>query len=527
MKLVAIALFLLMSAAFAATPVEMLEQLRGELRTELRSALDKGNGENNQRLFQIESLLVEQLPAGEMPEEQFTQIIQILGQIRSLTRVAKTEEHCEDLILELRMLAAARDKKFRETFGSTIKESLLTGLKAKTPKEVDAPLLALATLQKQINQMERYNSSGRGVDTQQLPTATSILTLWQDAMLPRAGAQRGRNGIEQLEGMAQNYAQQLGDLLPRSEFIALLHDARARLDPALTRKPLTSAEVNRQSAEILRNVKRLEDLADAQKAMQAISADSEGSTSNSSAAAQALGRLHRFYEDMKAGAALSFATLDRTSTGSEAEETAALRELLIKMALPRVLRVTGEATPREDENVTAYLGRMIEESQKKSDWPLLSRVLDAAQSLKLTGLVATNDSNALRMLLAAVNQERARIYSGAVAYYLAALKSGSQTVPSELIGEKLEAIRKDHPQDYEAGKDIPVPDPATQRTVGYPYPMGLSQRFNVGPTPPPAPLVVPAVPKATTTAKDAPVPAPEKKPAETEKPESTNKNAKP
>ena len=72
MKLAPIALFLLMSAAFAATPVEMLDQLRAELRTELRSALDKGNGENNQRLFQIESLLVEQLPAGELPEEQFS-----------------------------------------------------------------------------------------------------------------------------------------------------------------------------------------------------------------------------------------------------------------------------------------------------------------------------------------------------------------------------------------------------------------------------------------------------------------------
>ena len=154
----------LATAVFAATPVEMLEQLRTNLSSELRSALDKGNGENNQRLFQIESLLVEQLPSRELPEDQFTQMIQILGQLRSLTRDPKSAELCQGLIVELRTLATARDRRFKEAFAVTVKEALITGLKATVPKDVDAPLLALANIQKQANRTER-SSNGRGVES--------------------------------------------------------------------------------------------------------------------------------------------------------------------------------------------------------------------------------------------------------------------------------------------------------------------------------------------------------------------------
>ena len=533
MKLALIAFLSLLSAAFAATPVEMLDQLRAELRTELRSALDKGNGENNQRLFQIESLLIEQLPAGELPEAQFSSTIQILGQLRSLTRVAKTEELCQNLILELRTLATARDKKFKETFSATVKEALITGLKARTPKEVDAPLTALANLQKQMSQMERHNNGNRSVDTQSLSTVTSVLTLWQDSMLPRIGPQRSRNSIEQLESMTQSYAQQFGDLMPRSEFVTLVAEARSRLDPALAKKAPSYNEVNRLSIELLRSVQRLEDIADAQKAMQALSADSESNPVNTSTAAQMLNKIHRFHEDLKAGVAVSFSMLDPISNGPDAAEYATLRALLIKKALPRVLKLEGEALPREEENATAYLGRMIAESQKKSDWPLLARALDSAQSLQLTGLVTTSDSAAFRMLLAGLNQERAQVYSGAVASYLAALRSGSQILQSELIGQKIEAIRKGHPEDYEVGLTLPILEPTFSRPGGYPYSVtargtpgssSVSASISVGK---PAPLVVPAVPKPDTTPKAAPVPAQEKKPPEPAKPEPSTGRANP
>ena len=512
MKLAPIALFLLMSAAFAATPVEMLDQLRAELRTERRSALDKGNGENNQRLFQIESLLVEQLPAGELLEEQFSLAIKVLGQLRSLTRVAKTEELCQSLILELRTLEIARSKRFKETLDATVKDALLTGLKAKTAKDVDAPLLALANLQKQCSRGD-YR-----VENQSLSTVTSFLTLLQDSMLPRVGPQRSRNSVGELVSMAHSYATQLGDMMPRSEFMMLLTEVCSRLDPDLSKKGYTLAEISRRSIELLRSVKRLEDIADAHQAMQALCPESATTPANLSAAAEMLGKMYKFHEDLKAGASVSFSSLDFPAPAPVSEAGAVLRDLLIRKALPRVLQVTENSLQKDEENVSAYLGRMIQESQKNSDWPLLSRTLDAAQSLHITGLLTANDNVALRMLLAAVNHERAQIYSGAAAYYFGALRTGSQAVPLELIGQKLEAIRKEHPQDYDAGQNISAPDPTKERTGGYNYTISTSQRVNVGPAPTPAPLVVPAVPKASTTPKSTPAPAQEKKPPEPAKP---------
>ncbi len=514
------------TAAFAATPVEMLEQLRTNLSSELRSALDKGNGENNQRLFQIESLLVEQLPSRELPEDQLSQVIQLLGQLRSLTRDPKSAELCQGLMVELRTLATARDRRFKEAFATTVKEALITGLKATVPKDVDAPLLALANIQKQANRTERI-STGRGVDTQPLSTAISILTLWQDAMLPRAGAPKNRNSLDQLESMTQNYAQQLGDLLPRSEFITLLNSGRGRLDPSLTKKPVGAAEINRQSTEILRGVKRLEDISSAVKAMEALASDPENGSTNNSPALQTLRKIYKLHEELKAGMSVTLSSVETGSSSGDTDETVAVKGLIIKFALPRVLNVTGDAMPKNSESVSDYLTRMLEESRRKSDWPLLAKVMDTAQSLKPNSLIATGDTAALRSMLAGINQERARQYAGAVAYYLAALRTGSQAVPSEVIGEKLEAIRKDHPQDYDAGNNLQIIEPTPQRYVGPPPyymnggPRGIMSNqvtASIGAAQPAAPLVVPAVPKETAAPK-ATAPAEEKKTAAPAKPE--------
>lgn len=507
----------LATSVIAATPIEMLEQLRAELRTELKSALDKGNGENNQRLFQIESLLVEQLPARELPEDQLTQIVQTLAQIRLLTRAPKAGDLCEKLITELRTLTSAWNERFKETFNSTIKETLHTGLKATEPREVDAPLLALANLQKQVSRTERYNNSGRGVDMQQLSSVISVLTLWQDAMMPRGGAQRGRNSAEQIESMAQSYSHSLANLIPRSEFMALVNSARLRLDPAPTRKPLSYSELNRQSLEILRGVNKLGEIDSAVKTMDELAAHPESNSANNSPAAQTLKRMRKFHEDMKAGMAVSLSSLDSNSNSSDVEEAATIKGLIIKFALPRVLHVTGDAAPKEDENVSAYFQRLIEESNKNSDWPLLARVLDTAQSLKLNSIVPANDSTALKMMLAAINQERARQFSGAVAFYLAALRTGSQVVSAELIGEKLDAIRNAHFPEYEAGESFQISDDTIRRMSGLPY-TGITPYSSIGPRSVSATLPIylnrtPATSKAAAVTKPAPA-AEEKKTAE-------------
>ena len=67
---IALLLFASIAQCLAADPLSTLAELRAALREELKSALDKGNIENNQRLYQLESLLVESLPDKELPDEK-------------------------------------------------------------------------------------------------------------------------------------------------------------------------------------------------------------------------------------------------------------------------------------------------------------------------------------------------------------------------------------------------------------------------------------------------------------------------
>jgi hypothetical protein len=64
------------------------------------------------------------------------------------------------------------------------------------------------------------------------------------------------------------------------------------------------------------------------------------------------------------------------------------------------------------------------------------------------------DAGAFRLFLGGFNQEQAHYLSGAVSSYLDALRFGSRIIPAEYIGQHLEAIRKQSPQDYEAGAQM-------------------------------------------------------------------------
>lgn len=135
-------------------------------------------------------------------------------------------------------------------------------------------------------------------------------------------------------------------------------------------------------------------------------------------------------------------------------------------------------------------------------------------------VTSSSDSSALTQFLAGLNQEKAKQYSLAVASFQAALKTGSQIVSPELIGEHLEAIRAQYPTEFEKGVQIalnppqPTPDPRYISPAGIPY--GLSARPPwVESRMPPSPEVTVAVPaKPTPEPKPATTPATAPKPQE-------------
>lgn len=82
------------------------------------------------------------------------------------------------------------------------------------------------------------------------------------------------------------------------------------------------------------------------------------------------------------------------------------------------------------------------------------------------------DATAMQYFLSARNMEDAKQYSLAVSSFHAVLRSGSQIIPLQVVSEHLEAIKKDHPQDYEAGLQITANTPEPRVAIHNSYAAG-------------------------------------------------------
>ena len=117
----------------------------------------------------------------------------------------------------------------------------------------------------------------------------------------------------------------------------------------------------------------------------------------------------------------------------------------------------------------------------REDWPLLQKGLTAQTYLNRNSLIgsttAGNISTGVDSLLAALNQEAAGQYALAVVSYQNALKTSNTNIPAKLIGDKLAAIQKDHPKEYEQGMQLVLSPPAPSyypgMIPGMPYRPGM------------------------------------------------------
>lgn len=96
---------------------------------------------------------------------------------------------------------------------------------------------------------------------------------------------------------------------------------------------------------------------------------------------------------------------------------------------------------------------------------------------------------ALSLFLGGLNQEKAKQWPLAVASFQGALKMASDLIAPTLIGAHLEAIRKEHPQDFETGVQLmladalnapPLFDPNTKLRVSAGEPSGVTQSGPMG-----------------------------------------------
>lgn len=484
-------LLALASPLCGAVTDELLDQLKTELQTEIKTARDKDVEDRSLYALQELYARVGRLPLREDGNDY--NLNDILQGFEAFTGSEKIQQLTTALAAQFRKDVAVKEKTFVDAAEKLAQDSVKQALAGKTAKDLDAAVQALG---KSVRDTENRSSNNTAVRNaiRQVTEANQFVRQWQDylAALDVGNQTRAR---ELLRGIASSHHD--FSLIPRSELLAR-SSAPETASPAIASKPAAPTPV----AAIVAKVKTLDDL---DRAIAELGQVEQMFSGMESQLASELRSLARSYADLRAG----LATTVTTSISSSArEELGDIRRQLTLFALPRSLGLPETEKAKPGENVLSFLQRILAAARLNGDWPLVERVLARSRGLNLTdGLAAATDSTMLTSWLAGLNQETAKQWALAVSSFQSALKTGSQVVPAEVIGQHLDEIKKAHPQEFEQGVQLMLSPPASDPYNRLP-PEYLRSRFPTGAVPPATPAPKPEAVLPVPAAAPPTVPAP-------------------
>jgi hypothetical protein len=313
-------------------------------------------------------------------------------------------------------------------------------LKARKASDLDASLIELHRLAAAPARFRSGNPERESVN--RLYDAARFLRQWQNYLWAVEG-EKFDNGIRILTDLAQTEQSPLD--IPRSEILA-----RARW---LEGKD--SAQADNYAAPILQSIYSLDDLPKALTQLKLRPAYKSQALSN---LVNGLEAVCKAYLAFKEGVAT---TLPPTywQTGDTNQIVTRLRAELLLLVLPRILGVEQADRPKTGETVEDYLMRMRAAAVARHDFELLSRTISAAREISSSiagpgqSLIG-QDYTSFLYWREGQNAERAKRFFEAALAYRRALSSATPAIPVEFIGERLDAIEKEHPGEFRQATDL-------------------------------------------------------------------------
>src|SRR6266478_7653534 len=146
-------------------------------------------------------------------------------------------------------------------------------------------------------------------------------------------------------------------------------------------------------------------------------------------------------------------------TGDANSIVTRLRAELLLLVLPRILGVEQTDPPKNGETVEDYLMRIRAAGIERRDFELLSRTISAAREISssIAGpgqSLISQDYTSFLYWREGQNAERAKRFFEAALAYRRALSSATSPVPVEFIGQRLDAIEKEHPDEFRQATDV-------------------------------------------------------------------------
>ncbi|MFY8216671.1 MAG: hypothetical protein ACOVMP_08730 [Chthoniobacterales bacterium] len=383
---------------------------------------------------------------------------------------------------------AEEEKKLRTTLGElqalvdTARESVNS---SKTPADLDATIEKLQSSRNR-ERVEGMRSQEIQMVNQQVEQSLQFLIQWQNYLAAQASG-NVRQAQESLRSLSNSNTI---SLIPRSEILKLL----AALErPDSSGNTANKLSITDAADAILAKTDTLEKLSGSIKELRAIQSDQNQYSRNDSLLPliQALASIDRTYQDHKAGLTTSIETYQQFQLDLGADVASKLRRDLLLVVLPRYVGARDGTTAKTNESVQDFLTRIMAEAKQRGDVAVGMRARETLRLLNRGQSISNADYVGVGSLISGQNQEAAGQFMLAVISYQNALKSGSDLVPAELIGERLRAIESANPAEYEAGMTRFLAPPPV---VPYPQdrPMGGRPRPDAMPTPAPALLIPPA-----------------------------------
>jgi len=496
----------LATLAQAATP-SVEEQIK-TFQAKASAALDKRaqsavpNERGNYALYAGGSLAQLSLrwqnnPASQEFEQAVTQVVTMTGNDPEILKAANEL---------LSAVKADRDERIA-AFRTELKELLgKTGaacLAAKSPADLDKALEALAPYR------ENNYASQRQVDPagwQRGASAHRFVMRWQDYLAEVTSRRENRQDritsiLNELANMADS------ELMPRSRILALM--------PAPAGSPNTvnpsSAAVD-PSAEISAILGKLDEpsqLPDAINKLRQLRGSSYNA--NNQSVDEIIGALNNLVDlqgRLKDGVIApglfsengrSLSPSPRISSENR-EILMELRRKLLLSAAGNYLKSSGVA-PKAAEPLESYIHRVAAQAVKQDDWQLVRSALEVYRS-SISNVSApqwlSSDIESIGYYLAARNQETAGLHAQAISSYQRVLRGSGRYIPAKSIGERLDQLKKSHPEAFEEAARLPV-ESYNNTYPRYPQPNMprpmTSTSSDMAPQVAPAPPRTPAIPR--------------------------------
>jgi hypothetical protein len=157
---------------------------------------------------------------------------------------------------------------------------------------------------------------------------------------------------------------------------------------------------------------------------------------------------------MTAAAAVKHGDFSRTSMAlfggfNRHPKIPELRQQLALALMAGILDAKGETAPKPSETAKQLAHRLANDARERKAWGRLREILEApGRYHTLNDTFAPSDTVAVRTFMAGQNMEDAAVWQEAASSYIAALKTGSTFIPVDAIKQRLELLRKQHPQEY-------------------------------------------------------------------------------